>query len=961
MLKTFEFIKQFEQYLKELLSKKIICDFALELKLSQEIIVYISSDSINNLDELILKIPDDHHQTFYKHSSLFYEFISTEQAKSGIYNYLFDGEKVHYGLRRSLHNLIAPAKCINTSNPAPLVTFFSYKGGVGRTTSLALFASYYAKKGKNVFVIDCDFEAPGLVNFYNVNQFENPKSGVIEYLLDKKFEPQNTPINEYVYEISAKFSGEGKIHLMPAGNIFVSNNRLDFLEGLSRVDMHGPSVFLNDFTALINNVNAEYKPDVILVDSRTGFNNIFGCLAQLSDTVVALAGDDLQNKAGIEFLLDHFAESEKQQELIMILSIISTSVLRRFSKFKNRINDYSQDFNLKETEVSAQLLPDVKSFYFPRELSLEMIGTESEEIEDFEYFTDRNASTSYHPFFQYLEQKLVQETTPPVELDSTENNNSGQLPAINGGNEIIDEPLPAFKGGNEKSDGLSNASQDLEDIILERLKSNFPEAYGEDVQLKNHFFEHGFYIRQCMQDLFLPENKILLGGKGTGKTTFYRALRDREFFDVLIEKSQNKHLKFEIINMVSLSRDGIEGGFIDFSANMGKDLEDEVFTRRLWTTYIWVTLFSKLSWTVKPSLDLFEIKDGPSTVAAFKAIINDDDSYILIRNDLDGIDQELKNADRRLIITFDRLDEVVKPIDWNKGIAPLIRFFQNNPWQIIHPKLFLRRDLFNQLGNITNKNALERQTISLEWSHDEMYAFFFKVVFSQSKEEFFKYLKMPKVKLSSSFIKNDIEKVLKKKNQYNQLPADSYLLKPLVNAFFGKGQYADNDAYEALYYNLKNANNTISLRPFLDLINLAIEEQSKDDKFRRGSILGLDYCFYKSVRAKAVERHFDDLANEEGNDIIRHFVRDIKDTNISKRLKLSYLFENEFEELVKEVKNNHVNELKNDSVSSFEDKLVLNGIIFVSIIPGNRKKYTFAYLYKYYLDLKTRVIRKIKR
>ena len=636
------------------------------------------------------------------------------------------------------------------------------------------------------------------------------------------------------------------------------------------------------------------------------------------------------------------------------------------SKFKDRINDYSQDFNLKETEVSEQLVPDVKSFYFPRELSLEMIGTESEEIEDFEYFTDRNASTSYHPFFQYLEQNLVQEAIQTVELDSTEKKVSGlsavnddeaideQLSDVND-DEATDEQLPAV------NDALSTVSPSLEDIILERLKSNFPEAYGEDEQLKNHFFEHGFYIRQCMQDLFLPENKILLGGKGTGKTTFYRALRDKKFFDVLIEKSQNKHLKFEIINMVSLSRDGSEGGFIDFSANMGKDLEDEVFTRRLWTTYIWVTLFNKLAWKVKPSLDLFEIKDGPATVAAFKSIIKDDDKYILIRNDLDGIDQELKSSERRLIITFDRLDEVVKPIDWNKGIAPLIRFFQNNPWQNIHPKLFLRRDLFNQLGNITNKNALERQTISLEWSHDEMYAFFFKVVFSQSREEFVKYLKMSKVKLSSSFIKNDIEKELKKKNQYNQLPADSYLLKPLVNAFFGKGQYAHNDAYEALYYNLKNANNTISLRPFLDLIKFAIEEQSKDDKFRRGSILGLDYCFYRSVRAKAVERHFDDLANEEGNDIIRHFVRDIKDNNISRNLKLSYLYENEFEELVKEVKNNHMQELKSDSVSSFEDKLVLNGIIFVSTIPGNQKKYTFAYLYKHYLDLKSRVVKKRKR
>lgn len=952
MLKTFEFIKKFEHYLNELSAQKVIDDFALELKLNQEIIVHIVNDDIDNLEGLLLKVPSGQQPFVYQHSSLFYEFITTGQAQSELYDYLFDEEKVHYGLRRSLQNLITPAKCIDTAGYPPLVTFFSYKGGVGRTTSLALFASYYAKKGKNVFVLDCDFEAPGLVNFFTINQFENPKSGVIEYLLDSKFEPENTPLNEYVYEVSAKFSGEGQIHLMPAGNIF-GDNRADFLEGLSRVDLHGPSVFLNDFSALINNINSQYKPDLILVDSRTGFNNVFGCLAQLSDTVVALAGDDLQNQAGIEFLLEHFAESEKQQELIMVLSIISTSVLRRFDKFKNRISEYSQDFNVKETEQSAQLLPEVKMFYFPRELSLEMVGTESEDVEDFEYFTASNAATSYHPFFQYLDQQLIANEGPALSVAANDGLNDDK-PA--GPQDVADTD-------NEAANELSNATinqdisqntRQLADCILEKLERNFPKAYGEELKFKKTFFEQDFYIRQCMQDLFLPENKILLGGKGTGKTTFYRALQNENFFNVLINRSQKQQLKFEIINMIALSDDNSAGGFIDFSANIGKDLDDEMFVRRLWTTYIWVTLFKRRQWAVKPELDLFEIKDGPATVKAFKAIIHDDEQYVQISNDLDAIDQALKSAGRRLMITFDRLDEVVKPNDWNKGIAPLIRFFQNNPWQNIHPKLFLRRDLFNKLGNITNKNALERQTISLEWSHDEMYAFFFKVVCSHAKQEFFDYLKMSKNKLSASFIKNNIEKVLEKKNYYNQLPADSYQLKPLVNAFFGKGQYANNDAYEALYYNLKNADNTISLRPFLDLIKFAMEEQSKDDKFRKGSVLGLDYCFYKSVRAKAVARHFDDLADEEGNHIIRHFVRDIKDNDVSKTLKYSFLYEREFEQLVKEVKSNHLKELQHESVTTFEKMLEINGIMFVSTISGNQKKYSFAFLYKHYLDLKTR-------
>lgn len=42
------------------------------------------------------------------------------------------------------------------------ITFFSYKGGVGRSLLLANIARYLALLNKRVFVIDFDLEAPGL-------------------------------------------------------------------------------------------------------------------------------------------------------------------------------------------------------------------------------------------------------------------------------------------------------------------------------------------------------------------------------------------------------------------------------------------------------------------------------------------------------------------------------------------------------------------------------------------------------------------------------------------------------------------------------------------------------------------------------------------------------------------------------------------------------------------------------
>ena len=48
-------------------------------------------------------------------------------------------------------------------NFAYLTTFYSYKGGVGRTLALANVGAALAKRGSGrVLLIDCDLEAPGL-------------------------------------------------------------------------------------------------------------------------------------------------------------------------------------------------------------------------------------------------------------------------------------------------------------------------------------------------------------------------------------------------------------------------------------------------------------------------------------------------------------------------------------------------------------------------------------------------------------------------------------------------------------------------------------------------------------------------------------------------------------------------------------------------------------------------------
>ena len=53
------------------------------------------------------------------------------------------------------------------SRTGRVVTFYSFKGGTGRTMALANVAWILAANGKRVLVVDWDLESPGLHRFYH--------------------------------------------------------------------------------------------------------------------------------------------------------------------------------------------------------------------------------------------------------------------------------------------------------------------------------------------------------------------------------------------------------------------------------------------------------------------------------------------------------------------------------------------------------------------------------------------------------------------------------------------------------------------------------------------------------------------------------------------------------------------------------------------------------------------------
>jgi len=187
---------------------------------------------------------------------------------------------------------------VNESREGQVVTFYSYKGGTGRTMALANVAWILASAGKRVLVADWDLEAPGLHRFFSpfLKQVDVPHTrGVID--LVREYEDQvgreaNRPdrwvehlaqVGEYTFPIDWEFDGGGSLDVLSAGrqnSAYAST--LGSLDWDTFYDRLGGGTFLD---ALRDDMRRNY--DYTLIDSRTGFSDVADiCTQHLPDVLV---------------------------------------------------------------------------------------------------------------------------------------------------------------------------------------------------------------------------------------------------------------------------------------------------------------------------------------------------------------------------------------------------------------------------------------------------------------------------------------------------------------------------------------------------------------------------------------------------------------------------------------------------------------------------------------------------
>src|SRR5688572_5754613 len=95
-----------------------------------------------------------------------------------------------------------------------IITFYSYKGGVGRSMALANIAYELSKKGLKVLIVDWDLEAPGLEKYFTSYIKDSNGNGLLPMLLEVR--KGNKPdYRNYLWTID--ISSNQSIALMHSG------------------------------------------------------------------------------------------------------------------------------------------------------------------------------------------------------------------------------------------------------------------------------------------------------------------------------------------------------------------------------------------------------------------------------------------------------------------------------------------------------------------------------------------------------------------------------------------------------------------------------------------------------------------------------------------------------------------------------------------------------------------------
>ena len=556
------------------------------------------------------------------------------------------------------------------------VTFYSFKGGVGRTTALTHVAWILAMRGRKVVAVDLDLEAPGLSTAFNLQP--QPKYGIVDYFYERSYLPEGIKPNISITEIFGEVripNAKGRLFVVPAGCL-----SLDYISKVD--DLHANTVIDGDqslWTVFKRKIYEQLKPDVILIDSRTGINQ-WGALSliQAADEAIIFLFPNEQNKQGIELLLRSL-NTLKNLSINFIFSPVPD-----VSKLD------------KVNEIYKYFLDEIK------------IATD----EEFEIDDNDPLELPEPLVIPYLQPIALADNYPVRAL----------LDYYNKIVNLIDEETDEI----DRTNILTNSETRWK--IIKSLQ--FPEVNAADTDQKQDFTL--LFQRTNDFEKFLDHATCLIRGrKGTGKTALY-------WLFLKYKSDAQKLARGRLDNTVFLSAHGryqesrpTRGQFQFIHEN----LQQQGGTwEAFWRAYLLLRChqenlcnfpknrkgekFSELKniinnlpqgkWQSEYNQVLLEL----STNSILSEIVNDAINII--------IHEEAKNKSQKIWFLYDDLDEDFPEAGEVRqsalsGLFQLVQSCDANRLTEIRFKIFLREDIWNRLI-FDNKSHFTGRDIILQWT-----------------------------------------------------------------------------------------------------------------------------------------------------------------------------------------------------------------------------------------------------
>jgi MinD-like ATPase involved in chromosome partitioning or flagellar assembly len=301
-----------------------------------------------------------------------------------------------------------------------IFTFYSFKGGVGRSMALANIAELFYARGLKVLMVDFDLEAPGLERYFDVKDAAfapeeiEEKRGIIDMLhsykelrslprltteqipatesTDKKrnFPFSVEPLGNFivpVYKGGDKRrkikGGAGTLSIIPAGQ----RSKGDFEQYAQRVRSFGWDDFYTHWDGELFfdwfQESVREHADVVLIDSRTGVTEMSGvCTHQLADAVITFVAPNNQNIEGVLKIARSLTNSEliekgrkgRRLSLIFVPSRVEFNEgakLDQFAdQFQNKLSKFfPKNITLREKPFDYLQIPYVPYYAYTEEVA----------------------------------------------------------------------------------------------------------------------------------------------------------------------------------------------------------------------------------------------------------------------------------------------------------------------------------------------------------------------------------------------------------------------------------------------------------------------------------------------------------------------------------------------------------------------------------------------------------------